>query len=60
MKRDDLDPLTRAVSDALDDLLLRHHGIASSWANPETFIEALAEDGYMIIRKPQVKPRGRA
>lgn len=48
-RRDDLDPLTRAVSDTLDELLFRHHGISTSWSNPESFIKWLAGRGYAVV-----------
>lgn len=48
-RRAELDPLTRAVSDSLDELLWRHHGIASSWSNPEDFLKWLEERGYVVV-----------
>ena len=47
-KRDDLAPLERAVSDTLDEWLIREHGIFSSWANPSNFIDWLKKRGYEI------------
>lgn len=52
-RRDDLDPIERAVSDALDDILFRHHGIVTSWSNPETFLEILGDLGYVVIHTTQ-------
>ena len=48
LKRDELPPLERAVSDTLDEWLVRMHGIFSSWAFPIEFIEWLKERGYEI------------
>jgi hypothetical protein len=47
--RDEMPPLIRAVSDALDDYLHRHHGIITSHTNPETLIAALRDEGYDIV-----------
>lgn len=49
-KRDDLPPLERAVSDALDDINHRCHGLISSWAYPEEFLEALSEADYTVVK----------
>jgi hypothetical protein len=38
-RRKDLPPLERAVSDTLDEWLVRLHGIFSSWAGPDEFNE---------------------
>lgn len=48
-RRDDLDWRHRAVSDALDELNHRMHGLSSSWAYPEEFLEFLAEQGYTVV-----------
>lgn len=48
-RRDDLPPVERAVSDVLDDLLHRHHGIQTSWSNPEDFIALLRDEGYEVV-----------
>lgn len=48
-RRDDLNPVVRAVSDTLDELLWRHHGIATSWSNPESFLKWLRGRGYDVI-----------
>lgn len=48
-RRDDLPPVERAVSDALDDTLARHHGITTSWSNPETFLRTLRDEGYDVV-----------
>ncbi len=50
-RRDDLNPLDRAVSDTLDEYLSRMQGIiASSWVHPVEFIYWLEERGYTIKR----------
>ncbi len=49
--RDDLPDLERAVSDTLDEYLMRIHGIASSWAYPSDFMLWLNHKGYKIIRR---------
>jgi len=51
MKRDELPPLERAVSDTLDKYLWQLHGIISSWAYPKEFIDGLKERGYVIVKK---------
>ena len=48
-KRDDLPELERAVSDTLDEYLMRIHGIASSWAHPSDFMRWLNQRGYKVI-----------
>lgn len=48
-RRDELPPVERAVSDALDDVLHRHHGIMTAWSNPEDFLAALRNEGYDIV-----------
>ena len=52
-KRDDLHPLERAVSDTLDEWLMRMHGIYTSWADPIEFIDWLRERGYIIVSKEE-------
>lgn len=52
-KRDDLAPMERAISDTLDEWLIREHGIFSTWANPEDFIYWLKERGYEIVPKDE-------
>lgn len=47
-RREDLPPLERAVSDALDEYLVRLHGRISSWVYPVEFLEFLAEEGYQV------------
>lgn len=49
-KRDDLCPLDRAVSDTLDEYLIRIHGITTSWAHPCDFILWLQDRGYQIYK----------
>lgn len=48
-RRDDLPPLERAVSDALDQLNHQMHGIVSSWAHPAEFLDLLREQGYAVV-----------
>jgi hypothetical protein len=50
-RRKDLPPLERAVSDTLDEWLVRLHGIFSSWAGPDEFIYWLEKRGYVIVSK---------
>ncbi len=49
-KRDMLGPLDRAISDALDEYLIRIHGITTSWAHPLDFLAWLQERGYDVIK----------
>lgn len=46
-RRQDLDPLFRAVSDTLDEYLRRLHGAESSWAHPGEFVRWLTERGII-------------
>lgn len=48
-RRADLPPLERAVSDTLDEYLVRMHGIMSSWAHPDYFLEWLGKRGYTVV-----------
>jgi hypothetical protein len=48
-KRDDLDPMERAVSDALDHVNHACHGLTSSWAYPEEFLEQLGDTGFDVV-----------
>jgi len=48
-KREYLSPLDRAVSDALDEYLMRIHGITTSWAHPLDFLTWLQDRGYDIV-----------
>lgn len=50
-RRADMDPMHRAVSDVLDEYLIRHHGITTSHTHPEDFLEWLGEYGYTIARQ---------
>ena len=50
-RRADLPPLERAVSDTLDEYLARLHGIMSSWAGPQEFLEWLRGRGYEVIER---------
>ena len=47
-RRDEMDAQTRAVSDALDELLCRHFGITASSTNAEDFMAWLEERGYEV------------
>jgi hypothetical protein len=47
-RREDLSPLERAVSDTIDEWMMRMHGIVSNWAYPREFIGWLRERGYEI------------
>lgn len=49
IRRNDLEPLQRAVSDALDELNHRMHGLVSSDAYPDDFLGLLAEHGYAVV-----------
>jgi len=53
--RADLPPLERAVSDTLDEWLVRIHGIFSGWASPYEFIEWLEKRGYIIHAKENIE-----
>ena len=53
-KRDELQPLERTVSDTLDEYLSRLHGITSSWAFPDEFIEFLRNRGYIITTEARI------
>ncbi len=50
-RRDVLEPLDRAVSDTLDEWLVRMHGVFTSWNSPIEFIDWLGERGYVIVLK---------
>jgi hypothetical protein len=52
-KRADLPPMERAVSDTLDEWLMRGHGIFTSWAAPEDFLFWLEERGYKVVKKDE-------
>lgn len=55
-KRDELQPLERAVSDTLDEYLGRLHGImACSWVFPDEFIEFLGDRGFCITEKTHIQ-----
>ncbi|MEU4332351.1 hypothetical protein [Nonomuraea dietziae] len=47
--RDELPWLKRAVSDTLDELNHRMHGLTSSWAYPDEFLDCLAAHGYTVV-----------
>lgn len=59
MRRDDLPPLERAVSDTLDEYLSRHHGIVTSNANPEDFLDWLRENGHAVVPIAQAEGRSK-
>ena len=48
-RRDDLPPLERAVSDALDELNVRCYGRVSGWVYPVQFLEFLAQEGHTVV-----------
>ena len=48
-KREDLPKMERAVSDTLDEYLMRLHGITTSWADPSNFMRWLDKRGYRIV-----------
>jgi hypothetical protein len=50
-RRTDLPPLERAVSDTLDEWLSRLHGILSSWASPQEFLDWLRGRGYEVVER---------
>lgn len=52
MNRDDMPPDLRAVSDTLDEYLMRMHGLVVSHTHAEDFIEWLAGNGYVVTRSP--------
>ncbi len=54
-KRDELQTLERAVSDTIDEYLSRLHGIMSSWAFPDEFIEFLGDRGFCITEETRIK-----
>ena len=49
-QRNALPEKERAISDALDEYLVRLHGILSSWAHPYEFLEWLEKRGYTIVK----------
>ena len=49
-KRDDLPERELAISEALDDVNWRCHGIVSSWAYPVEFLMWLEERGYTVVK----------
>ena len=49
-RRADLAPTERAVSDALDEYLVRIHGLFTSWADPDSFIQFLYDRGYEVTK----------
>jgi len=53
--RDALAPQLRAVSDTLDEWLMRAHGILSSWQHPERFLEWLEKRGWTVADKAHIE-----
>jgi hypothetical protein len=51
MRREDMPLLQRAVSDVLDEYLVRFHGLTTSHTNPDSFLEWLGEGGYTVVPK---------
>ncbi|GAA4221480.1 hypothetical protein FHR32_005104 [Streptosporangium album] len=54
-RREDLPPLERAVSDALDELNSSMHGMLSSWSYPVEFLEFLAEEGHTVVSTAELE-----
>jgi hypothetical protein len=54
-RRADLTGVDKAVSEVLDELLFRMHGLTSSRSDHREFLEWLDERGYVVVEKP-VKP----
>ena len=48
-KRKELSPKMKAISDTIDEYLVRMHGIHTSWASPVEFLEWLEERNYTIV-----------
>ncbi len=48
-KREDLPKMERAISDTLDEHLMRIHGITTSWSHPSEFMRWLDKRGYRIV-----------
>ena len=48
-KRNMLAPLDRAISDALDEYLIRIHGITTSWTHPLDFLTWLQDRGHDVV-----------
>lgn len=47
--RDGLPPLERAVSDTLDEYLVRMHGITTSHTHPREFLTWLRDNGHEVV-----------
>jgi len=58
--RDELPPQLRAISDTLDEWLMREHGTISSWQQPDCFLEWLEERGWTVLEKAHVETLERA
>ncbi|MEU8035684.1 hypothetical protein [Streptosporangium sp. NPDC049078] len=50
-RRDELPDLERAVSDTLDELNHRMHGLTSSNAHPHEFLTFLAERQHVVVHE---------
>ena len=50
-ERKKLPPKLRAVSDTLDEYLIRMHGMFVGWAHPFEFVAWLDKRGYEIRKK---------
>jgi hypothetical protein len=59
MRRDDMPPLERAVSDTIDEYLIRHHSITTGRTHPDHFLEWLAENGYTVAPIEPQRPQDR-
>jgi hypothetical protein len=47
--RDELNDLERAVSDVIDEILVRHHGTFTSQNHAQDFLDWLEERGYVVV-----------
>jgi hypothetical protein len=50
-RRDDLPPMPRAVSDVMDEWLLREHGMTSGRHHIGHFLDLLYDRGYIVVKK---------
>ncbi|MFI6819246.1 hypothetical protein ACIBG7_43145 [Nonomuraea sp. NPDC050328] len=59
-RREDLPSELKALSDVLDEYLIRMYGITSGWTHPVEFREFLAEEGLVIVSKADLDHTVRA
>jgi hypothetical protein len=52
--REELSDLERAVSDVIDEILGRHHGIFTSQNHAQDFLDWLQERGYLVVPVSEV------